>query len=894
MHCSSCCESWLVYTYARPNKRELLVEMNFKAVGYVIFAALISVSTVKASATSVGDPKLLDPYHATSARGDFTLYVKPSDPKGAGSAIYRLSHNEHTLWDKTLPYTFTKTVVSNKAETVGFSLVEVEGVKYIQITVFNSTGDQVFSWRNEKYFSEKRNAFLEPVLREHFIHDKNRLVYFQLISAGEEGSVWYSLNLDSKVIAKLPSRKIPRKGQNIAFAVDTKTNRSIVFMAESQCDKQWKKVDASGCRSEYMHSHYCLLDDNLDSIACETLAGDLDDRDGLADKLFYKIKARGEAAGFSGELLWITEIKTKQKRSYRIDDGAFAKVGSQRIPEEAYVTRPQEHSKSLLKPIKTLNLPQNLVVDTHLGRVSTFDLGPEGDLVTLTQSNKEVYFNRYNSDRQVITQRKIDLVFEDRIWLNIRNFDKNQWLVLASEFIGAEQSRLYLIDENGTIIQGIPADLPGTNLIEIGQEGIIYLASRRGDYLKAIDLTGKELWKIQERHNDKAGFINTDDIAVAGNGIAVLENIKNVIKVFNRLGVHIKTIDLNVEDRSDSYFTQLVSGSSDEFHVWNSSNGKLGRYDSNGILIDSQSFTTTYGLAPVFRDLQRDKDGNILGGDARQLMQFDKDSELIYSSNQPLGKAQLTGVNGFYVDHQEIIYLYDYFLNKIVKVEGDKAAFLYRLESEKRGGIFERLTGLKRFDNEHFLIKKNRAEYQKVAFDGSVSTITPPVDQALSSTFYLPGLAGPHFWSSNANGIVLTQHNNGQKVEKAITQTNDGFWIPRYIRTSQNSNGWLTVLEKKHAFAISPSGEASKKIPLGSGFSLNAQVADELLYLSSSGEVGMEVFDITTGDRLAGFYFSDTFDNWNSLSMVQINHNLKKIYLYRNEKIYVFDLYSRR
>ncbi|HLJ57689.1 MAG TPA: hypothetical protein VKT77_21820 [Chthonomonadaceae bacterium] len=91
-----------------------------RTMGQAGLALLLAGLGVQPAASQMAPPPILDPETVSSASGDYSLLVDPSNKLGAGGATYRLSRKGAVVWQGTRPFTLWTAAVTDEGIAAGY------------------------------------------------------------------------------------------------------------------------------------------------------------------------------------------------------------------------------------------------------------------------------------------------------------------------------------------------------------------------------------------------------------------------------------------------------------------------------------------------------------------------------------------------------------------------------------------------------------------------------------------------------------------------------------------------------------------------------------------------------------------------------------------------------
>ncbi|MEL6107311.1 MAG: hypothetical protein AAFU85_14830 [Planctomycetota bacterium] len=531
--------------------------------------------SVVASPAQFLDAVVLKPVTYSSRSKDFQLHIDPTDRHGCGGASYEMTRDGERVWASALPYTLVRVEVTDSGEVVGFAYSHgVEGFDSgdgsgdFRVVILDSSGKPRLNEATERSPSEFLHQYPNPIGRGLLLDQANDRVIFRIgdPDINRQSESWWIYELSTgKSLQRLRPRERMADAEHVRALVEAK----LIEGTPLTLLRWWRfqHGDPQGRENYLIGAHFALVDENMDPVWERVLPRDyiIHGDEQAQDRLRDHVREHSVILQADGKAKFeIYEASKSERVTYRISDrdGEWNVEQIERSPLEVEAYLRRGTSKSVAKEI-TLSPLQSL---GQIQLVTQSRKSPIRGLVDFTFDDRgRIAFIRGQTsepDAFVLVDSGGDLIRE--IPLNIEA-DSNtsgtscswisgdRFLLTQAEFGPEKKARGWWLDAAKQTLSPIAGfdSPPVERLVRFSDDGFVALARMRYKYtltesLCAFDGSGRQIWEIESGSGEgDAELFSPEDIAVtADDQVAVLDNIRNTIQVFDRDGGFVRKIDL--------------------------------------------------------------------------------------------------------------------------------------------------------------------------------------------------------------------------------------------------------------------------------------------------------------------------------------------------------------
>ncbi|MGD9780589.1 MAG: hypothetical protein AB7V14_00390 [Kiritimatiellia bacterium] len=536
-----------------------------------------------------GADAALDPATYSSASGEYALSVDPSDIDGRGPADCRFSRNGETVWTNRFPFTFWEAVVADSGTVAGYAYGQgrrgnygAEGHGDLRVVVLSPDGailgQESVARTNSIFFGEDPPR---PCAEGIFQTGPPPLAIVRVVEpAGrEEKEFWwvYDLATGARVATQDPRAQMSDAGTLQAVLSATPLPGLSLNLVH------WLAIDYP--RRGAAFALLNLLGEPVWELSLPTDYTCPDD-DKREDEILRSIRRNGAvlAIGTNGtfDLQFVQDnlrvsyaVEQTAPRQWTIRETARAShaLAPADVPPVPPPAAPLEKLGEF--PLQTPAAASNAVRD-----VEAFDFDPEGRICALKDPRGVpalLYLAQTGevlAEIQLPTGEKTDYPsFAGPASIGGQRFvvgysptvNTTRWFL--ADF---EKGEVRLIAEVGDSRADACAGFPDGRFAALTTRHLQYTTSRG---LSGFDADGKLLWNRDDDagySNDSEEFLSPEDLAVVGtNRIAVLDNIRNTLQLFDDGGDFRRILDFDdIWDRKPNYPTDVAPDADGGFIVF--------------------------------------------------------------------------------------------------------------------------------------------------------------------------------------------------------------------------------------------------------------------------------------------------------------------------------------
>ena len=527
-----------------------------------IFAALMvwSVFLMAPLLASIGETPILQPETHESPSGKWKLEVDPNNREGSGKATYRMTRDRGEVWTKEFPFTLWQAELSDAGETVGYGYSHgMQGPGTLDVVILDPDG----GIRMKESIKRKEGNFLhatcDPMGAGTLVHteaDRFVMMTTSMSSAGwNQKWLVYQLSNGRKLTSFDPL-KAAKLGDSARYAINTVPLKGAPLLLEHWYTYQEGKRGGVFVLADFSGHRIWSLDLPKDYT--------IPDDDDAEDKLVEEIELDGAIldAKTDGEFE-IRCVKAGERVRYKVEpDGDSGwkvreisrskyQAPSAEKPEAEPQTKPRLEVP-LIKPIGNYRLGE-AVSSGPIRDISGFDIDDHGRFGFLRSARGDAKQSFVLIDQDSKLLAEIPLPSNGKTTDHCAWLAGSRWILTASESGVDGKTKAWTFDAETKTLMAIDGfESYSVNVIRgTGDGGFVVLSTCRqqyssSDYLTAYDTNGKLRWRFGAREMDgERSLFSPQDIAVTPTReIAVLENIRNTVRIFSDDGKPMRSVDL--------------------------------------------------------------------------------------------------------------------------------------------------------------------------------------------------------------------------------------------------------------------------------------------------------------------------------------------------------------
>ena len=529
---------------------------------------LSSILCFDASASRLS-PDPLNPKSYDSPSKEYCLHVNPSQRQGGGPGEYALSKNGHTLWSKTLPFTFYGAVVFDDGTTAGYAYTQ--GPEGCGGKTFGDCGKLIVAILDPKGNVRQKDEYVRDYGQSRFEDqypqpeinalvadpENDRLIVIHADpDINKQNSTWqvYRVSTGEKLKPFRPKDWFEDpKDLHWCFAPRPLPGTSLVLV-------QWYR---SEWKPYLKGTHFALLDLQNGPVWQETLRDDytIDDNEKAEDRLWNWIRGNSAilSVGPKGRfdlyyakdeerVSWAAEkdkhgkwtvVENDRKLFELPPPSAEDEVASWEKAAEAF----PEHSLDYLGVIRLGGEKNKQAKRPENKDIGEFVVDGEGRFVLVREYEKGKWELARMDPKGTVTDRLAlpPLASEQMRWIKPTILSDGRYVVILSHFGRDHKSKAYFADfgkKKLTPVQDFDCpDVAATAGIPEG--GFAVLMRHWSKYTIAEELRGygadgKLKWFVLQDNQDHEKLFSPEDICVTPKGlVAVVDNIRDDVTFYN-------------------------------------------------------------------------------------------------------------------------------------------------------------------------------------------------------------------------------------------------------------------------------------------------------------------------------------------------------------------------
>ncbi len=515
-----------------------------------------------------GEEQLYNPYSISSPNGSVRLYVKSLKPHGDGPALCRLIKSGKTLWEKTLPYTFSKVVVSDGGAVGGCSFrPNADRYKngYFIVSILDSKGQS-------KLYEETRikpSRFLhtsgDPKANGLMYDATNDRMILRIVAPdiNKGGESWWTYRLlTGKLIGKVPLVGIDQEKSKFLLGAIPVAGTNLVAAA-------WNWYDGGE-----LGQALTLIDPKGASIWRKNIKGDFEGGRREGDEIRTRSKAMQEGTVFAGRS---GEFAAHIVKSGRLVTFSLSQSGGKwRVAEagsKPYSFKPDSVSPSVLVPKVRIPTSAEFVIPLLPSATEVRNVGQLhiwGDKIVFIREDDQPSICVVALNGSVVKSIALPKIpSKSRAGWHLAATSGSKFIVAHSTQGDKPDSKAWTIDLSTGEIKALPkfqcasieaiAGAPNGRFAALSTEFSTYTLRSHVTYYEA---DGTNIWDLAENGYSGAAaeIFSPEDLDIDAKGnIVLLDKISHAIQRFKPDSKFLDRIDLDkVWGRELSYPTQIT------------------------------------------------------------------------------------------------------------------------------------------------------------------------------------------------------------------------------------------------------------------------------------------------------------------------------------------------
>ena len=748
----------------------------------------------------------LHPTSHMSASGEYALFVDPSHILGRGPADYRLTRNGETIWTNRFPFSLWNAAVSDSGTVAGcayshgwegFPLKDFEDRHGdFSVVVLSPAGTLVAQDSYPRQFGDGEDDPPVPVALDIFFDglSSNFVVRVDRTDSYRNGEQWWIYDLASgeRRATLEPRTHMPDPDlTRWILAARPLPGTPLVLVhwwhyAQSKCGGDFTLVDAAG-RPVWMLSlpvDYEGLDQKW------------------GDTLYNHIQQHGAFLGVGpGCTFELYHVRDGQRVSYAVEP---AETGKWNVRETGRVpyqwTAPDAATNpppAMAKLEKLGEIPLAAArgeASNALAGVEAFDFDPDGTMCALKDPRGQPRLLHLTQEGKILAELRLpeDAPPDYPYAIGPASVGGQRFVVgypvtnlvarwYLADFASNEIRRIAQVDDS---CPNACAGFPDGRFVAVTT--LRYkLSSAHG--LELFDSTGKRLWTVKDDpgfSHKPEDFLSPEDVAVVGsNQIAVLDNIRHTIQIFDDGGDFRRILDFDdIWDHKPNYPTDLAADADGGFLLYDfNAKETLLCLDPAGTIRRASSPRRADGsLFRVYDGVKRSPQGVLWTCDGQSLMRLDAQDRADLVLGPAADPAALAEPDLAVVGPGDRIYVAD---------ERTQSIHVFDAAGQPLGRCAPAPENLKEISRvSHLAFAPDGRLFAALDFDAENYLVfgpdfarigwspTPPTDRLFGEQrFFQPN--GSNVWIKGMNDLLL--FDAADNLLRKISRRADGQWLER-------------------------------------------------------------------------------------------------------------------
>jgi len=604
-----------------------------------------------------GPPPVLNPKTYLSPSGVYSLVVDPTDLYGRGPADYRFTKDGKTIWANRLPYTLWEASVANSGQVAGYAYTHGwrgfseggwdAGPGEFVVAILSAEGKPL----NEEKHSREWSLFLDtppnPLVTGTILDASNRRFILRVSDPDVNRRIeqWRVFDLESgKRLGTLePALFMPEEKGDASLSV-------LVAQAVPGTPlvlTHWWKYASGACGGVF--TLVDLNDANGKSVWSLSLDDDysVPGNDKVEDAIRERIWKDGavldvnKSPGFA-----VYSVRQKQRIAFSIEktaDGAWRVRETEKTPYEPPASEPAKEARTFpqikLEEVAAVQLSgTGARKESPIRDIRGFGFDAEGRICVLSvRKDTDPHLLCMTQQGEVLKDLRVPVGKLPEVvdYSNPVNVGGGKFVVAISDGEEEGKARCFMADFDAVTVKELPgfdtfaitalAGFPDGRFAALIYHRIKYTA---GHGLSLFDAQGKPHWQKEDSGylGKPEELLSPEDITRYGDdSIAVLDNIRRTVQIFDRKGAFLRSIDLTAAwKREPNHPTHITADLDGGFAIYDFKAAiPLVRMDSEG-QIQSECVPKFSDSRPInnIRGLRHSSDGRLWMTDGDVLLRL--------------------------------------------------------------------------------------------------------------------------------------------------------------------------------------------------------------------------------------------------------------------------------
>lgn len=514
-------------------------------------------------------------YISPSAK--WSLEIDPSDLHGRGKGSYQMSAGGKEEWKVELPFTLCDAAVSDDGITVGYAYSHglagmgpggyKDGPGSFHVVIIDARGAVRLNETVKREHSRMLHASPVPVASGLMLHSRDDRFIVRVGS--ESGERWWVYRLSTgEAMKRFELRSAAAVSESARYVISAKAVPELPLTLV-----HWWRYDQDTrkCGALFM---LCDFDGrsvwSLELPADYTIPSD----DEAESRLRRRVQQSGaivRASDLGIFELWFAATGERVRFEALRDPVAPVGWSVRELAREKYQPPGEEKPALVIEKRPPPHLGSFVLRDNPpqgpIRGIDEFAFDGGGHIGFLRRDDREGYaFVLLEPSGRVLAEIALPMAADSQT--HIAWIADCRWIVTASDRGIEGKSRGWGLDVEKRLLAEIDGfDCPSIESVAgTGDGGFVVLATRRQrntmtDQLIAFDVTGKSRWKHEaESSLEPSVLFSPEDITVTTRKeIAVVDNIRDSVQLFDGNGAHRGTIDLKKVWKRDPNYPSAIT-----------------------------------------------------------------------------------------------------------------------------------------------------------------------------------------------------------------------------------------------------------------------------------------------------------------------------------------------
>ncbi len=797
-----------------------------------LFSCMIGMALRSAFAIS-GPSLVLNPSTFVSPSGIYSLAIDPTDSHGQGPADYRFTKASKPVWAKRLPYTLWDATVADSGRIAGYAYMcgwnafeTSDSPGEFIVAMLSPEGKILKEERHARHWSRFLDTPPNPLASGTIFDSASERFVVRIFDPDINRRIerWWLFDLKTaKRLGTLePGRAMPdRKSDEALFILAARAvpDTSLVLI-------HWWKYTDGDCGGVFT-----LIDlDDAKARSVWTLALDGDysvpENEEAEDRIRNRIRAEGAILDSNKPAAFaIHAVKQSQRIDFSVkqaQDGEWQIRETARSPYQFH--SPELNQEPHLFPQVALDEVAVISLggtarrqESPIRDVCGFQFDEEGRVCVLSwREEEDLRLLRVSQQGGLLNDLRVPVpqMPETAEVRGPASIGGARCVVAVSDIEPEGKAQCFVADFDARSVKKLSQlRCPAIAAMAGFPDGrFAALTDHRMKYSGAFglllcDANKGPLW--QKEDQGYAGkpeeLLGAEDIARYGNAsIAVLDNVRNVIQLFDVKGSFLRSVDLAKGwKREPNYPTHLAEDCDGGFVVYDfDAPNPLVRMDSHGGIRKECSPRFSDGLPVDVQDVQRSPDGRLWVSDGDVLLRLSDDGTVDRILGEEAASDVIYQVECVAVDPNDCVYLGDH-RTKTVHVfdaAGNKVGVCVPNPADlPQEGYIAHIAASG--DGQVF-VAVDREDGAYLRFDrqfNPAGIVQIALDTVAQQWQFQP--AGPMCWVAGYEEVFLVK--NLQQVVRKISRRPDRHWLEDASSLGVAPDGSVAVLARSRSGEVS-------------------------------------------------------------------------------------------